>query len=207
MPHIGLFQRADVWHCNRMILEADLLDARQQRSRRALHEALERLIETNDLSEITISALAREAGVGRPVFYRLYGSVSELLADRMSVDLDRQFGAAEQHWRIHGAGLGVMRIATLFALDAIAARPKLYTTLLDGSGGTNAVTMFRAQVARLMTLLPGPPEGGLNVPDHLRISLIASAISGFLLAWIEQGLKPPSDEAAPIMEVLLKSAW
>ncbi|MDF8334313.1 TetR/AcrR family transcriptional regulator [Novosphingobium cyanobacteriorum] len=190
-----------------MAVDADTLDLRQSRSRDALHAALERLLETTRLQDITVSEIAREAGVGRPVFYRLYDDVSGLLADRMAIDFDRQFELAEAHWRIHGPSIGVMRAATIYSLEAIAARPKLYAALLDGSGGTNAVTIFRAQISRLITLLPAPSDNARRAPEPLRIALIASAISGFLLAWIEAGLQPSIETAAPMMEGLLQSAW
>lgn len=190
-----------------MVVDPGTLDVRQSRSREALHATLERLIQTTRLQDITVSDLAREAGVGRPVFYRLYDDVNGLLADRMAIDLDRQFAIAEAHWRAYGPCLGVMRVATIYSLEAIAARPMLYAALLDGSGGTNAVTMFRTQIARLMTLLPEPAHAAGPTPDHLRVGLIASAISGFLLAWIEGGLQPAIEDAAPMMEGLLRSAW
>ena len=190
-----------------MLVDTSRLDARQMRSRDALHDALERMIDTVGLDAITISGIARAAGVGRPVFYRLYDDLDALLADRLSIDLDGQFAAAERAWRVHGDGFEAMHAATVFALEAIHARPKLYAAMLGGGRGTNAATIFRAQVARLMTLLPGASAVVAGVPIDLRIGLIASAVSGFMIAWLERDCAPPIEEAATMLEALLRSCW
>lgn len=182
------------------------LDKRQSRSRVALHDALERLIDAGGFGSVTISALAREAGVGRPVFYRLYEDIDAILADRLSIDLEEQLRIAEERHRVTGPSLSVLHAATVFSLHAIAARPGLYAALLGG-GGINAITIFRQQVAHLMALAP-PPSGPLSdVPEELRTALIASATSGFLLAWLERDCQPPVETATTMIETMLGAAW
>lgn len=190
-----------------MLVDTSTLDARQMRSRIALHDALERLIEGEGLGAVTVSALAKEAAVGRPVFYRLYPDIDALLADRLSLDLDGQFIVAERIWRDKGASVEAMHEATVYALRAVSARPKLYAAMLGGRGGTNAVTIFRAQVARLMTLLPHASAAVADIPHDLRVAVIAGAVSGFLVSWLERDCAPPIDEAAPMLETLLLSCW
>lgn len=54
-------------------------DRRVRRSRRTIIEAFERLIMTNELDEITVSAIAREADVDRKTFYQHFGTIDGLL--------------------------------------------------------------------------------------------------------------------------------
>lgn len=64
-------------------------DRRVRRTREALFSAFDRLLATTPYSKITVSALAREAGVNRKTFYLHYSSVDDLLRDRVRKSVDR----------------------------------------------------------------------------------------------------------------------
>ena len=74
--------------------EKDLVrvDRRVRRSRRAIMDAFERLILSQPLDQITVSAIAREADVDRKTFYQHFGTVDGLLdavaEERVSTLLD-----------------------------------------------------------------------------------------------------------------------
>ena len=55
------------------------VDRRVERSRRAIKEAFSRLLAERTLDQITVSALAREAGVDRKTFYQHFGSIDGLV--------------------------------------------------------------------------------------------------------------------------------
>lgn len=59
--------------------EGKKTDRRVQRTKKALRRALFELLETCDYDSITISALAREAGVDRKTFYTHYRSIDDLV--------------------------------------------------------------------------------------------------------------------------------
>lgn len=62
------------------------LDRRIVRSRNAILSAFERLLMEKPLSDITVSAIAREANVDRKTFYVHFGTVDGLL-DAIAVDV------------------------------------------------------------------------------------------------------------------------
>ena len=55
-------------------------DLRVIKTREAIQSAFERLLEKTEFTEITVSAIAREARVSRKTFYAHYSSTGELLA-------------------------------------------------------------------------------------------------------------------------------
>ncbi len=59
--------------------ENEKVDTRIAKTREAIARAFLRLIEENEYPEITVTALAREAGISRKTFYLHYRSVDELL--------------------------------------------------------------------------------------------------------------------------------
>jgi AcrR family transcriptional regulator len=64
------------------------MDARQRRSRERLHQAVLRLAEERPVTQVSVSELAREAGVHRSTFYEHASSVDDLLRQALMVDLD-----------------------------------------------------------------------------------------------------------------------
>ncbi|MGI6878469.1 TetR/AcrR family transcriptional regulator [Microbacterium sp. gxy059] len=66
-------------------------DPRALRSRRRLQEALRTLLRQEELGDLGVSELCREAGVHRTTFYGHYASVGELAADVYASLIDEIF--------------------------------------------------------------------------------------------------------------------
>ena len=86
--------------------DAKHIDRRILRSRKAIIQAFERLLVDNDLSRITVSAIAREANVDRKTFYVHFGTIDGLL-DAVAEDIvadvlnevDARVGALDEELR------------------------------------------------------------------------------------------------------------
>ncbi|GAB6900887.1 TetR/AcrR family transcriptional regulator [Kineosporia succinea] len=65
------------------------MDARQRRSRERLHQAVLRLAEERPVTQVSVSELAREAGVHRSTFYEHASSPDDLLRQALLADLDQ----------------------------------------------------------------------------------------------------------------------
>lgn len=175
------------------------LDRRQRRTRVALHGALDRLIDRLHYADLSVSRLSDEADVGRPTFYRHFPDVSALLLDRLSGDLQEQLAVTRALSAETASPRVLLMEATVFACERIATHPALYRALLDGSAGANAVTLFREQIGNLMDIVGTRRPNGDRTEWMLRTGAVAGATSGFLLAWIEQGLTPTAREAAALL--------
>lgn len=187
-----------------MVGVADVeLDQRQRRTRAALHAALERLMARMPYSDIGVSLLAQEAEVGRPTFYRHFADVNALLIDRLGDDLAEQRALAQRLAAEQRDVRAAVQEITAHAFNRIVARPQLYRTLLDGSAGANASTLFRHQMIELTAILPYPTTDARRRHPALTIAMLSGAVSGFLLAWIEAGMKPAPQKAAELLIALV----
>lgn len=179
------------------------LDQRQRRTRAALHAALERLMKRMPYSDIGVSLLAQEASVGRPTFYRHFADVNALLIDRLGDDLAEQRALARRLAAERRDARAAVQEITAHAFDRIVARPDFYRTLLNGSAGANASTLFRQQMIELTAILPYPTTDARRRHPALTIAMLSGAVSGFLLAWIEAGMNPKPQKAAELLIALV----
>ena len=80
------------------VKDAARVDRRVVRTRRAIMEAFERLLEKKDLGDITISSIAREADIDRKTFYLHFGSIDGLL-DAIAEDAVSYISSSvEERW-------------------------------------------------------------------------------------------------------------
>ena len=102
------------------------IDRRILRSRKAIVEAFDRLLETQDLNQITVSAIAREANIDRKTFYVHFGTIDGLLdalaEERVDEILDAMEEAIGDASPYDGLELAVGRF---FEIANIVVRTKL----------------------------------------------------------------------------------
>ena len=128
-------------------------DRRARRSRAAMMAAFERLALSRPPSEITVSALAGEAGVDRKTFYQHFGSMDGLLEAR-STDMVNDVLDAVEAARAEGAAAGDEREVEAFfsaVTEALGEKVALSRNLL-GSMPTE----------ELLRHLEGPLERGIT---------------------------------------------
>lgn len=71
-------------------------DRRAVRSRRAIMAAFERLVMERPISQITVSAIAREADVDRKTFYQHFGSIDGVLDEMARAMVERVLDSVER---------------------------------------------------------------------------------------------------------------
>lgn len=67
-------------------------DRRVKRTKRAIHDAVLKLLNEEDLDRITVTAVAREADIDRKTFYLHYASVDEVLDEIIREDVEGVMG-------------------------------------------------------------------------------------------------------------------
>jgi AcrR family transcriptional regulator len=177
-------------------MDEGTLDARQLRTRRALEEAILRLATDRPVSEVTMAALAREAGLHRTTLYQHLRSPAELLADVLQSELD---AVREAHLSLPADGdVGAAtRGGVLAVLDHLEAHAPIYRREL-ASGQSPLSAMLAAHfTASARALIEAHDLGpaGLEVSREIFIELAArwvgDAVVGAMTAWLMRA--PPRD--------------
>ncbi len=71
------------------VTQGKKVDRRIAKTRKAIHAAFRELVLTEDISKITVSALAREADIDRKTFYLHFSSINDLIRWETSLLVDR----------------------------------------------------------------------------------------------------------------------
>lgn len=174
------------------------IDRRILRSRKAIVEAFDRLLETQDLNQITVSAIAREANIDRKTFYVHFGTIDGLLdalaEERVDEILDAMEEAIGDASPYDGLELAVGRF---FEIANIVVRTKLVD---------NCIRKKSFPVDELIARVIEPfgrklLERGVrvvNLPEPLMeyyLSFIFGGIISSYRTWLR------SDRSVPIEEV------
>ena len=168
------------------------VDRRVVRTRKAILAAFEKLLEKKDLSEITISSIAREADIDRKTFYLHFGSIDGLLDAVAEESVDYIVNTVEEALSGHQAES---------AEDVQVAADTFFATV------NHVVSQNIVINKRLFELLP--PEKPLRVfvsrsnvrcstviwcratsPDELfeyYLSFLLSGIVGIYRVWVLSG--------------------
>lgn len=174
------------------------IDRRILRSRKAIVEAFDRLLETQDLNQITVSAIAREANIDRKTFYVHFGTIDGLLdalaEERVDEILDAMEEAIGDASPYDGLELAVGRF---FEIANIVVRTKLVD---------NCIRKKSFPVDELLARVIEPfgrklLERGVrvvNLPEPL-IEYYLSFIFGGIISSYRTWLR--SDRSVPIEEV------
>lgn len=156
-------------------------DLRVVKTRKAIHEAFARLMSQMEYSQITISAISREAMINRNTFYLHYSSKGELLESMCREEITAVCAEAI-------GGLGEQDIESNLEALTLALLKSL-----DESVEIEFNVMRNVGLFKLMDMLMDPLESfihseqelrGLQEHEHLR-SYIACYVGCLLSAFIE----------------------
>lgn len=186
-------------------------DPRFLRTRHRLSEAAFSLAERQDITSVTVSQIAREAGIDRSTFYLHYASKTAFL-DALGEALLREFTEAglvfESHKVLPDKDALPKNLPNIFWITS--KHPAFYRQLLNGSASStfNArlEDLFEDQFNSIWRQLARSPAPA-NPPLAFRARFAASATIGLLRLWLEHGDEHEVEQFAAWMWEYLKPLW
>lgn len=172
------------------------VDRRVVRTRKAILAAFEKLLEKKDLSEITISSIAREADIDRKTFYLHFGSIDGLLdavAEESVVYIVNTVEKALSGHQAESAEDVQIAADTFFATvnHVVSQNIVINKRLFELLPPEELITRIRKPLERALldgNLVPS------DLPDELfeyYLSFLLSGIVGIYRAWVlSDGLIP-----------------
>lgn len=169
------------------------MDARQRRSRERLHQAVLRLAEDRPVTQVSVSELAREAGVHRSTFYEHASSPDDLLRQALMADLD---GLRDQLLAAPSGDLDeVAREVTVGVMRHIEQHIGIYRRDLAYSSEVGLRSMLGAHFLESGRLLLDLTRQRIEVPvtgvpdevaAEIAARLVADGTVGAIAGWLER---------------------
>ncbi|MCK9563183.1 MAG: TetR/AcrR family transcriptional regulator [Bacteroidales bacterium] len=172
-------------------------DARAQRSRKALQQALLQLVEQKPLDQITIREITTQAGVSYPTFFRQFANRDELLADIAKEEIHRLISFT---WPLFDSTCHRTSLQAL--CDYIDNHRALWTALLT----TGAASAMRSEFIRIaLDISQSGKRMNPWLPADLSAPFVTGAILEILTWWLRQPAAYPIDNVITLLDVLVVS--
>lgn len=165
------------------------MDPRIVRTRQSLRDALFTLAREHSFDEISIGAIAEQAGVNRSTFYQHYSDKDTLLADALDAVTDSVVAQADTSHRLGPAEAQEILMTYLRHIEKYAA---LYRQVLGDDGSATVQARVRSHLEGVLVSTLVAPGGTLNgMPLNIAAASIAGAAVGIIRAWLTLP-EPPS---------------
>lgn len=156
------------------IREERSTDPRAVRTRKAMEDALLKLLETRPFESLTPRDITDEAGLAYGTFYRHHSSKEAMLEELARREVARLYNHAIDHMEVDGP-----RAATELMCRRFQERKALWSALLNG-GARTLIREELLQASRLVAL--DRAHSGDILPWELS-SAIANAAVAEIIAW------------------------
>nr|WP_232794129.1 TetR/AcrR family transcriptional regulator [Pseudofrankia saprophytica] len=188
-------------------------DRRVRRTHAALQQTLIRLVEEQDLSQISVADVAERAGVSRSTFYDHYRDVHELAEAACTAMIDDLIESLP----VLGPGStdqsedGTRSLLAFFV--NLAEHAGLYRSLLGPQGSARVIDHIRRRIAAAVHLAvhraatgDAPPEhttSSIDIPPSVPAAFSAGALIGVATDWLQRGCpQTPAEMAAQTWPLL-----
>lgn len=169
------------------------MDPRIVRTRQSLRDALFALAREQSLDEISIGAIAGQAGVNRSTFYQHYTDKDTLLADALDAVTDSVVARADTADHLGPQDAQEILMTYLRHIEKYAA---LYRQVLGDTGSARVQSRVRAHLEGVLVSTLEAPAGLLNgLPLNIAAASIAGAAVGIIRAWLALTQAPPHTDA------------
>jgi len=186
------------------------LDPRQQRTRAALRAALLDLVGDKPFAEVSISEIARHAGIARPTFYLHYREKDEILGDYLTEFLTHTETAFAEVLRGKRGDDARSALPPVFVsmLNRIEREARLFRLVVGGHLGARLREQVRAHQRRVNQMFLSTQDHAelTNVELDLVASFCAGGVMELIQRWLDGGTEIPAWRVAELMGQLLDGA-
>ncbi|PWC06068.1 TetR/AcrR family transcriptional regulator [Mycetocola zhujimingii] len=183
----------------------DAVDPRQRRTRARLHEVIHELAASTPLDSITMSDIARAAGVKRDTVYRHAGSAVALLVQALEAEVEELVQHTSQLPAVSETGESVFAGPEVSMFEHVASHADIYRNALSSQVSSPVRDMLIRSSARALTahlerhpeiapLVDGRPA--TEAEKRMFVAFAASGTFGAVQAWLNNGDLSDLDAAA-----------
>ena len=184
------------------------MDRRQQKTRKAIFDAFERLMITKNYRHITVQDIIDEANIGRSTFYAHFETKDSLLQEMCAELFEHVFSCRE----VAGAGHdfsftdGDTHIAIAHMLYHLKDHGANISRLLMGESSTIFAQYFKEYLDEFVMryILVGLDYTNCPIPQDFLQNHLSSSFVSMVQWWIEDDMKETPEEMAEYYLAVIK---
>lgn len=172
------------------------MDRRQQKTRSAIFQAFDHLLEKKHFNNITVQEILDEANVGRSTFYCHFETKDALLKEMCTDLFDHIFSTdlhSEASHDFSSSDRGLREKIT-HLLYHIKDNKGNLQGVLSGESGELFMMYFKEYLTTMFEQYPESLEEG--VPQEFALNHLVGSFSEAVKWWIRTGMKMPAEEMA-----------
>ena len=177
------------------------MDRRQQKTRKAIFDALSTLMETNRFEAITVQNIIDQANIGRSTFYSHFETREQLLETMCSDIFYHIFNAELPLEQEHSCGIANLEIKLGHVLYHIAESKNKFKGILSENSGDIFMKYFKSHLPLLFEKYLDVFE--YTVPADFFLSYLCSSFAESVKWWLTQGQQYSADEIAEFYIALI----
>lgn len=168
------------------------IDRRSARTRKALHEALLRLVTRKGYEAITVQDLIEEADVGRSTFYAHFTGKEDLLRNGFAM-LRAELAAAEADGQAEDGSLRFSRAM----FDHAGRYADVFRAMTGSRGSLVALEEIRRALSEIVRRELPKHDKDESLPREVHVQFIVGTLLTLLTWWLKKkpGLKPAQVDA------------
>lgn len=175
------------------------MDRRINKSKRAIMDALLRLISEKSFESITINEIANEADVNRGTVYLHFEDKYDLLNQCIDSQLNPLLQTCQAN---NGGSLITSKEALLRTFSYLETHAAFYTLMMKD----NSIPIFRTRLLALMQESLGQQLANKDdvLPKDITVQFIASAAVGVMEWWLSNEMPKPAADMVEHLNLLLE---
>lgn len=165
------------------------MDRRQQKTRTAIYRAFTTLLETRNISTITVQDIIDEANIGRSTFYAHFETKDELLKSLCRELFDHIIGTAMDKHDTHGlyTCTNAPHSVICHILQHLQENDNSILTLLSCESSPIFMRYFKSGMEELVRAQLLGDTGCAGVPREFLVNHIAGSFVEMVQWWLEGG--------------------
>jgi AcrR family transcriptional regulator len=180
------------------------LDKRVVKTRAAIHDAFRTLIRRENLGKITVSALAREAGIDRKTFYLHYDSVEALFDEEVEALVERILAAVDIE-QVDADRAGQTEAALNEVNAIIMSDVDFFAYLAHTLSLEFSLDHIRHAVSTYMVKRYGVPEGAVGVEQLMHMLFMLAGAVAVYGEWLRGDHSQPIEEVSQVVFDILEA--
>lgn len=170
-------------------------DRRVKRTKKALYDALLKLLSEKSINEITVTELTTLADVNRATFYFYYTDLIDML-QQIQNDAYEDFNAVIQKATIHVSTIEGFTEYAERVFDFCKENESLVRFIVQNDINNRLYTYIKQL---MLTNIPNTKEiFGENNPAKYISNYVITAMIGICIDWMDDGMKIPSRDLAEL---------